>query len=103
MQNGQQTNAEILWGLISDPIVVAIAPNGQTIRNTTLPGHIFHAGTVTRNIFQGANGALFVKTTGTGTEASRFKQGLDQLGGPLVFASLNSRLRNFIEEGGTCE
>lgn len=57
--------------------------------NETLPGHIFHPGTVTRTVVVYPNGDVRIETTGTGT--GNFPA-LNEIGGPQVFASVDARI-----------
>lgn len=59
-------------------------------------------GQVTRTIFTGRDGALYVKTTGSGTNSSAFMAGLNQLFGPMAFQLKDAQLADYIEKNNIC-
>ena len=87
----------------NQPIVVDISPDGHTVRNTTLPGHVLFGGQVTRTIFRGRDGALYVKTIGSGTNSSAFLAGLNQLAGPFIFQWKDAQMADHIDKSGICK
>ena len=98
--NGRVT----LYG--SNPIGQRITNNGFTVVNQTLPGHQLHSdaggGSVTRTVLIGENGALYTSTIGQRTNYSHVMAGVNQLAGPMIFASLDSAMADDVKRSGIC-
>ena len=92
--NGESKNASVAG--ISGPVVSYYYGFGDhaesviTTMNYTLPGHVFYNGWVRRDWFRGADGAVWVATTGSGTNASSTIAGLIQFSGSYIFDFIDS-------------
>jgi YD repeat-containing protein len=96
-----------LSGLFSaNPILQRITNSGQSVINTTQPGHILHSdqggGQVVRTVLIGDNGAAYSSTIGSGTNSSRFLAGLNVIGGLLIFDDLDDAMADFVNKSGIC-
>jgi hypothetical protein len=61
-----------------------------TTLNVTLPGHPLHNGSVSRDWFRGADGAVWVETVGRGTNTSDFMAGANSIAGPPIFRGVDA-------------
>jgi RHS repeat-associated protein len=77
-------------------ISVDISDDGLTSINTTLPGHIFYNGTITRTVSQGADGAWYVTTTGVGNNVVLGMNIANQVMGPDIFDTLDKQMFDYI-------
>lgn len=97
-----------LWGLFSyNPIRQRITNGGQSVINTTLPGHILHSnqggGQVVRSVITGEDGAAYSSTIGRGTNYNRFLGGVNVIGGLFIFDDLDDAMSDFIDSSGICK
>jgi RHS repeat-associated protein len=97
-----------LFGILSlNPILQRITNGGQSVINTTLPGHFLHSnqggGQVVRTVVIGDDGAAYSSTIGYGTNYSGFRGGLNVIGGLIIFDDLDDAMEDFIEESGICK
>ena len=88
--NDQDVNAvsDVRPGILSrvapgGDVLTHVSPDGLTIVNRTLPGHVFHDGTITRTLSQ-VDGNWYITTTGVGNNGSYWGIPAD------VMASINS-------------
>jgi len=79
---GEKPSADDDMGLV----VHTVDPSQHVLVNTTLEGHIFHEGTVTRRAVIGEDGILRIVTDGSGTGA--YPQ-LNTVFGPAVFLGVD--------------
>ena len=80
-------------GLPTGNVLTTVSPNGLTIINTTLPGHVFHDGQITRSASQGVNGAWSVTTRGIGNNVIPGAATINQWQGPAIFNNLDAQMR----------
>jgi len=84
-------------GLPAGYVTTTIENDGLTVRNRTLPGHIFHDGIITRQARQADDGSWSVTTHGFGNNVIPGMATLNQQQGPLIFNEMDRRLRGNIE------
>lgn len=69
-------------------------------------GHILHNNQggcrVVRAVIIGENGRAYSSTIGIGANYNKAIAGLNQLGGPVLFAWLDNAMENYIKESGIC-
>ncbi|MEP6895613.1 MAG: hypothetical protein ABI986_08405, partial [Chloroflexota bacterium] len=94
------------------PILTVVSPDGLTVTNTTLPGHILYDGKIVRHAFQGPNGEWYVGTHGYGNNKSAVfdaqRPDLPPLkvdlalaniwGGKAIFNKVDALMLNYIVE-----
>ena len=82
-----------------------VSEDGLTIVNRTLPGHLFHAGLITRTARQAADGSWTVSTHGVGNNETFGMNYVNELFGPDIFNAMDEQLRQNIDRhhGGTKE
>jgi RHS repeat-associated protein len=96
-----------LIGLFSaNPILQRVTNGGQSVINSTLPGHVLHSdqggGRVVRTVVIGENGAAYSSTIGSGTNYTSFIAGSNVIGGLLFFDDLDDAMADFIKGSGIC-
>jgi len=69
----------------NNPILQTVDPKALTILNTTLPGHVFHWGTVKLSILQDKAGSVSLRIVGNGLSAY---SDVNQIFGPAIFFGL---------------
>ena len=79
-------------------VIVDVSSDGLTIANTTLPGHLFANGQITRTAFQGSDGSWYVNTRGTGFNIVPLMGLANQVVGPILFNGIDSNMRRNIEQ-----
>ena len=78
-------------GLIAGKVVTQISPDGLTVINTTLPGHLLYDGQIMDQTFQDKEtGAWFRKTTGVGNNQVPGGAFMNTYFGPVIFWKLHS-------------
>jgi RHS repeat-associated protein len=97
-----------LFGILSpNPIAQRITNGGQSVINTTLPGHILHSdqggGQVVRSVITGDDGAAYSSTIGYGTNYNSFIGGFNVIGGYIIFDDLDDAMSDYIDESGICK
>jgi RHS repeat-associated protein len=91
-------------GVYAGKVVTTVSADGMTITNTTLPGHVFHDGQITRALSQDVSGAWYVTTRGIGNNYVPFTSiGCDTCAaanswqGRKIFNCVDSQMRMNIE------
>jgi hypothetical protein len=79
-------------GLPAGYVRSRVSPDGLTIVNRTLPGHIFHDGKIIRHATHNRDGSWSVITFGAGTNTSPILNLLNQFQGPKIFDYLDQQL-----------
>jgi len=100
--NGQAAIASTPIG--SGPVRSSYYSYGQyntsviTTLNVTLPGHPLYNGSVSRDWFRGADGAVWAQTVGRGENSSGFMGGANGLIGPPIFDGLDADAAGYAAE-----
>jgi len=74
----------------NNPILQTVDPKALTITNTTLPGHVFHPGTVRLSIVQDQWGYVNEHIVGDGTGPLAIE---NEIFGPAIFFGLGMGTR----------
>lgn len=88
VSDGQVSNLP-LFG----PVQHSVDAAHMKIVNSTLPGHLFYPGTVTREVVV-SNGKVYIQTTGTGT--GQFA-GINVAGSGPLWGSLDSQIAAYVD------
>jgi hypothetical protein len=80
-------------GVPGGPIETRISPDGLTIINRTLPGHILFDGQILRRAHRAHNGAWFVTTHGIGNNENAAVAFANITQGSQIFRVLDHHLR----------
>ncbi len=78
-------------------VLTNISPDGMTIMNTTLPGHLLYDGAVTRSLSRGPDGTWYMTTHGVGNNKIFGMSEMNQMLGPDIFRNLDDQMRSNIE------
>ena len=79
-----------------------MSPDGLTIINQTLEGHIFYDGQILRHAYQESNGAWYVTTHGIGNNENSALAAANSAQGPQIFRLMDQHLRyNIDQHNGT--
>jgi RHS repeat-associated protein len=87
-------NQVVIGGYGLGPVTTAVNPNGMTIWNLTMPGHLLHPGWVRRDVIV-EGGATWVVTTGGGTGFNPLN--LSSVMAPFVWGG-QSPIKNSLDE-----
>jgi RHS repeat-associated protein len=78
-------------------IITDVSADGLTIRNTTLPLHVFCCGQIVRNVYQSDNGSWFAMTVGSGINLVPGAAITNQITGPILFNGMDQQMLNSVQ------
>ena len=85
-------------GIAAGPVKVWVSPDGMTIINKTLMGHVFFDGQILRHASQAPNGAWFIETHGIGNNKNADLAFANRAQGPQIFRLMDQHLRMNIDQ-----
>ena len=92
-----------MFGNQGAPIAVTVDADNLSITNTTLPGHPFYYGTVTRSVVAGDDG-YYINTEGQGTNndwsGGYFNRAANHVAGFVGFQGADVQIAAFITNPG---
>jgi hypothetical protein len=80
-------------GIYAGPVQVWVSPDGLTIINRTLKGHILFDGQILRHVQQDDRGAWFITTHGIGNNENSAMAFANVAQGPPIFRLMDQHLR----------
>lgn len=94
--NGEYDAYDPWAGLPAGRVKTEISPDGLTVTNKTLPGHILYDGKIVRSASQGSDGAWYVTTHGFGNNVIPGMNVLNEKIGPQIFETMDEKMKDNI-------